>query len=296
MKATVILNVHSSRTRRELARIPALLAAKGIEIARFRQVAGNADLKRRLKEACKRGDQLLVVGGGDGTMTQTANVLAHTDTALGVLPLGTGNSFALTLGIGEDLERAVDVIAGGRVARVDLGVANGRYFANFATIGFAAEVAESTARGLKKLVGPLAYLAAAVPALLTHRGFHARVRAKRHRLQLDAQQIIVVNGRFFGNRAISAAATNTDGKLAFFTTAGVSRTEIVKTYLALGLGLHERLPEAHEFASKRFKIRTKPKQPLNLDGDAFGTTPVRFAVARRALRVFVPRDFVDEQT
>lgn len=293
VKATVIVNLRSSRARRELKRIRELLAAKNIDVARFITVAGNADLELRLKAASRSGAEVLIVGGGDGTMTQAANALAHTGATLGVLPLGTGNSFSLTLGIGNDLEKAVDVIAGGRVARVDLGAVNGRYFANFATIGFAAEVAQSTNHAVKALIGPLAYFAAAVHPFLTHRGFRARVRAKHVRLALDTQQIIVVNGRFFGNRAIAGDATDTDGRLRFYATSGSSRAELVKTYVALALGVHEHVPEAHAFASKKITVRARPKQALNIDGDPLGKTPAHFSVARRALRVYVPPGFAD---
>ncbi len=291
MNATVIVNLNSSRAQRELERIPAMLAAKSVGVGQFWTVRGSVELERRLKEAKRQGVESVIVGGGDGTMTQTANVLAHTQIVLGVLPLGTGNSFSLTLGIGDNLEGAIDVIAAGRVAEVDLGVVNGRYFANFATIGFAAEVAESTGHTLKALIGPLAYLAAAVGPLLTRRGFRARVRAKKLRLTLDTQQIIVVSGRFFGNRAIAAGASDVDGKLRFYATSGVSPVEVLKTYAAFALGVHDQLPEAHAFTSKRIRIRAKPKQPLNVDGDALGKTPAHFSVAREALRVFVPADF-----
>jgi diacylglycerol kinase (ATP) len=291
--ATVILNLRSSHARRELDRVRSLLAVRGINVADFWTVNGTAELKRRLKQAARKRAETVIVGGGDGTMTQAANVLARTSTVLGVLPLGTGNSFALTLGVGDSLENAVDTSAAGRVACVDLGLVNGHYFANFATIGFAAEVAQSADHNLKALVGPIAYFVAALLPLLLHKGFRARVRAKKRRLALDTQQIIVVNGRFFGNRAISDDATDTDGKLRFYATGGTSRLEILRTYVAFALGIHRYLPEAHAFADKRIKVRTKPRQPLSIDGDALGKTPAHFSVARGALQVFVPSSFGD---
>ena len=293
MKATVVINLHSKHAQRELARIPELLAARNIEIVDFWKAEGNADLERRLRQAREEDVEFLIAGGGDGTMTQTANAFAYTDTTVGVLPLGTGNSFALTLGIDGGLEGAVDVIARERVVRVDLGFVNDRYFANFATIGFAAEVAESTDRNLKLRIGALAYFVAAVRPFITHRGFRAKVCTKKRRFSVQTQQILVVNGRFFGNRAIAQDASDTNGKLAFFTAAGGSRAEILKTYLAFALGVHDRLPEACAFSSKRIRIQTRPRQPLNIDGEALGETPARFSVAKRALRVLVPANFID---
>ncbi|HMD03581.1 MAG TPA: YegS/Rv2252/BmrU family lipid kinase [Candidatus Baltobacteraceae bacterium] len=294
MSTVVILNLRSSGTKRNLERIPNVLATQGVDFERLWKADGTDDLLRLVKRAHKEKVQRLIVGGGDGTMTQVANVVAHSKTILGVLPLGTGNSFALTLGIEPDLEKAVSVIAHGRAELVDLGVVNKRYFVNFATIGFAADVAESTNHDLKKVVGPLAYLVAAARPLLKHRGFRARIRWKGEKLRIETQQLIVVNGRFFGKRPIAPNATDTNGRLTLFTAEGASRAEIVKTYLAFALGLQERLPEGHLLSSKRFVIRTRPKQPLNVDGDALGRTPARFSVARGALRVFVSPDFVDQ--
>ncbi len=221
-------------------------------------------------------------------MTQAANVLAHSEVTVGVLPLGTGNSFAKTIGIGEDVERAIEVIAAGRTTEVDLGVVNKRYFVNFATIGFAAQVAKSTDHGLKSAIGPLAYVTAAIGQLSRERGFRAKVRSKHASLGIRTQQLIVVNGRHFGNQPITPDATDQDGLLRVFVTEGTSRFELLKTYAALATGLGGVLPEAHLLTGKKFLIRTKPRQEINIDGDSLGRTPAHFSVERRALRVFVP--------
>jgi len=97
-----------------------------------------------------------VVGGGDGTLSSAVGAFAYADAALGVLPLGTGNSFAQTLTIPQNLERALDIIAGGKVVDVDLGIVNGAYFSNVATIGLSANVARRTPKGLKRVLGPIA--------------------------------------------------------------------------------------------------------------------------------------------
>jgi YegS/Rv2252/BmrU family lipid kinase len=290
VSATVILNTRSSRTTRESGHVRTLLDQRGVAVDAFHEVDGTKPLLAAIKRARKAGARTLIIGGGDGTMTQSANELAHSKVTLGVLPLGTGNSFAMTLGIGEDLERAVDIIAAGRSDFVDLGRVNKRYFANFATVGFAAEVAAATNHDLKARIGPLAYVAAAVPPFLRERGFRAKVRWKRERLDVRTQQLVIVNGRFFGDQPISGHATDQDGTLRVFVTEGTSRFELLKTYTALGLGLQGRLPEGHLLKGKRFTIRAKPKAPLNIDGDAFGSTPARFSVARKALRVFLPGD------
>jgi len=124
----------------------------------------------------------VIVGGGDGTISSIVDYFAHQDVVLGILPLGTGNSFARTLGIPLTLEGAVDVIVHGKVADIDLGKVDQDYFANIASIGFSAEVARNSSNRLKKLLGPLAYGLVAVREFVRHRSFSCT-------LQIDHQEI-----------------------------------------------------------------------------------------------------------
>jgi len=294
MQATVVLNLHSSKTRHYVEEIPRMLAERGIETVAMHLLEGNEKVTKTVKRAIKGGATHVIVGGGDGTMAQAVNALAHKETILGVVPLGTGNSFALTLGIGENIEAALDIIAAGRIVNVDLGVVNKHYFANFATIGLPAEIAASTDRTLKTIVGPLAYALGGIKPFLQHRAFRAKIKADDNDLKLTTQQMVIASGRFFGKQPLMPDATITDGRLAFFTTSGVSHLEIARTYVAMGMGLSGLLPDAHRFSAEKITIKTKPKQPLSIDGNALGTTPARFSVAPRALRVIVAPSFHDE--
>jgi diacylglycerol kinase (ATP) len=291
MPVTVIINLRSNQGERAVSRVTELFAARNFPIDEPILVKNARELHRTVKRAVRHSDDLIIVGGGDGSMTEAVNVLAHRKTALGVLPLGTGNSFAQTLGLKGDLEQAVDAIVAGRIEEVDLGIANRRYFANFATVGFPAEVAASAPRFLKRIVGVVAYVIGAVRPFVTQGPFTASVHWDEGRMRFRTRQIIVASGRFFGNQPLSSEASITSGKLAFFTTTGVSHAEVVRTYLALALGQQHHLPDAHAFASEKIVVRARPRQITGIDGEPLGTTPVRFSVARRALRVIVPAGF-----
>jgi diacylglycerol kinase (ATP) len=295
VEATVVVNLNSSQSASRAESLPGMLAERGIDVAEFHATGDRAEMLRHFEHAAKRKTEVLIVGGGDGTLTQAANALAHSDTVLGVLPLGTGNSFAATIGLDGQLESAIDVIAAGRIVPVDLGKVNGRCFANFATIGLPAEVAVSSPTGLKRFFGPLAYLMGAIGPFFTHRPFRAKVRWDHGgRMTLQTQQIVIASGRFFGKQPVLPDASITSGKLAFFTTSGVSHLDLVRTYVAFALGKQTDLGDAHMFSAESIEVRAKPKQPLNIDGEALGKTPAHFNIERRALRVFVPADFVDE--
>jgi diacylglycerol kinase (ATP) len=287
----VIVNAHSSRTERELPRLRELFGSHGVAIDGPYTVRDARALRNMIKRVAKRRPTVVAVGGGDGSMTCAANALAHHRSALGVLPLGTGNSFARTLGLTGEVEEAVAVIATGQIAAVDLGVVNGTYFANFATVGFPAEVAAASSNAVKRIVGVLAYIVGAVRPFIRHRPFRAKVRWDGGGMSLRTHQIVVASGRFFGRTPLTPDASITSGKLTFFTTTGVSHAELVRSYLALSLGKQNALPDAHSFMADRITVRARPKQRISIDGEPFGNTPARFTVAVNALRVTVPRAF-----
>ncbi|MBD5657778.1 MAG: hypothetical protein IAI50_21760, partial [Candidatus Eremiobacteraeota bacterium] len=191
----------------------------------------------------------------------------------------------------EDLARAVDVIAAGRIVRVDLGLVNGVHFANFATIGLSAEIAAAAPRLLKRVIGPAAYVAGGLKAFFNHEAFTAKVRWDDGKSTLRTQQIVVASGRFFGRQPVTPGASIVDRRLAFFTTTGISHLEVARMYAAFGLGLQTKLPDAIFFSSEKIVVKTSPKAPISIDGQALGTTPARFSIAPGALRVCAPAAF-----
>ena len=283
------MNRRSRRTSHDLERVHALLQTHALRVAAFHVATDHADLRRHVKRAAKAGAPAILVGGGDGTMAHAVDVLAHRKTVLGALPLGTGNSFARSLGFDPgDLESAVAAVARGTVGRVDLGRVNGTYFANFATIGLSSEIAAATPTSVKSWSGPLAYALAAVRPLFAHQAFRARIRWRGGRLDLRTEDIIVANGRFFGSTPVTADATLVDGRLALFTTDDPTRLGALRTYVAFGLHRQATLRGAHAVSATKFEIRTQARQRISIDGSLLEKTPARFRVAREALRVYLP--------
>lgn len=290
--AVVVANVRSRRTGTLLGRAIALLRARGVDIRSVRRVDGGEVLRRSVGEAIDAGEPLVVVAGGDGSFTTTVGLFAHRPAALGVLPCGTGNSFARSLGIGARIEDAVEVLVAGKIAAVDLGVVNGVRFANFATVGLTSEIGRRTPAALKKLLGPLAYAAGGAVPILTSRAFEARIACDDTApVALRTHQLVVMNGRHYGLAPVRPEATIVDGTLDLFTTEGQSRWNVVRTFLALQRGDSRRLDRARFFRGAGFAVETIPPQPLDIDGEPLGTTPARFEIERRSLRVVVPRGF-----
>lgn len=289
-KAVLIASAKSRRGPETFRQARELLQQRGVRVVEAFLEPNKKAVRKRVRAAIAAGRKLICVACGDGGQTFVMREFANSKAILGVLPAGTGNSFALSLGI-DGLTAAVEAIAAGKPARVDLGIANGKYFANFATIGLSSEVAEATPHGLKKLAGPIAYGVAALGPLLTHPPFTCRVTSKGKAMRLQTHQVIVANGRFYGHQPIAADATLVDGKLSFFAAEGSSTWDAARTYLALLRGTQESLPAAQAFSAKKITIAATPAQSVCIDGGALCETPVRFEIARRALRVMVPDAF-----
>jgi len=289
--AVLIANLNSRNSEREFGKAHDLLQAGGVTILESHPVRGGKALARTVRGAIKSGHEYVIVGGGDGAQTAVVGQFAHKPAVLGVLPFGTGNSFAQSLGIKPDLNDAVRALTHGKTAMVDLGIVNGTYFANFSVIGLSSIIARDTSRPLKRVLGVGAYVLAGVLPLLRARPFACTVRWQKQKLRLQTQQIIVANGRFFGAIPVLPDATIVDGELAFFATSDRNAWQTLRTFVSIGAARQTSLSNAHYFSAPEIEIETQPRQPVDVDGSPLSKTPVRFRVARRALRVMVPQEF-----
>jgi YegS/Rv2252/BmrU family lipid kinase len=288
MRATLIVNAGSGRSgRRKADELPAMLAARGIHLDGFWAVEDEGELRKRVQRAVKLDADTVIVGGGDGSMTTAVDVLAKRSKVLGVLPLGTGNSFARTIGLDDDLAGAIDALVARRIECVDLGIVAGTYFANFATIGLSAEIAEEASRPLKRAIGAASYVIAGLLPFMRAKPFRATIVVDGEKNRMKTQQIVIASGRYFGHQPIAPDATAVDHRLAFFTTTGVSHAEVARMYLAMGLGVQDSLPDAIAFSAREIRVKTKPRQKISVDGNRLGKTPATFRVVPRALNVIV---------
>ncbi len=286
-RAIVIAQSHAREGGKHLEQAGAALRARGVSVEASHLETGHKAIRKRIREAVRSNAPIVVLVGGDGTQTIGADEIAHSKTILGVVPAGTGNSFAESLGV-RALDSAFDAIAYGRVERVDVGVVNGTRFANFATIGLAAVISKRTPRWLKHLLGPAAYGLSAARPLMRHRPFGVSVKWKKNRLEIRTHQIIVVNGRMYGHTPVTPESTLTDGCLTFFATTRTNPVDVMRTYASFLTNSQTAIPEAHYFRAEKLRIKTSRKALVSVDGSALCTTPAKFSVDRNALAVFVP--------
>ena len=128
--AALICNTKSRRGQTLFEEAQRRLHEAGIILSVRAGVQAGSDVPIQVEKAVKSGTPLVIVGGGDGTLASVSKSFIGSESILGALPLGTGNSFARSLGIPLELPGAIDVILNGRVERVDLGLVNGVYFAD----------------------------------------------------------------------------------------------------------------------------------------------------------------------
>jgi len=291
-RAALILNPRARRGRRAVAAIVAALLDRGVDLRRvvhartFRRTGLAVD--RLLAEGVRR----VIVGGGDGTVGSVAARLAGVnDAVLGVIPLGTANDFARTLGIPKALDRAVEVAAGRHARAIDLARANDAYFLNVASVGMSVAATRQLSARLKRWLGPGAYVLAGLRAFLDHATFRARIETPGESTETLAHQIVVGNGRFYGGGVLVArSSTLDDGLLAAYALGAGGRWRLLHTVALLRLQIPLDRPGDFFVRAPTLTVATVPRLGVNLDGEVRTSTPVVFRVVPAALRVLVPAE------
>lgn len=269
------------------------LVEGGVRLVNARLVEDPADLVATIEAALGAGSDLIVIGGGDGTLSSASAVLRGSTATLGVIPLGTANDSARSLNIPLDVELACEVVSGGHVTDIDVGLAGDATYLNVASIGLGAAVAAAVSHRTKQVLGPAAYPVAALRAAATTRPFAADLTfatggpAPVHFAKVV--QIAVGNGRFYGGgRAVSATAGIDDGTLDVYVVTANRPTELARVARRLKSGDFSGLSSTSGYRTTEVLVATDPPQAVNLDGELPGLmTPVRLTVARNALRVLV---------
>lgn len=290
--AALICNTKSRQGQTLFEEAQRLLERAGLRLALQAPVKEPAQVTVEVEKAVGAGIPLVVVGGGDGTLACVSKSFVGSESVLGALPLGTGNSFARSLGIPLDLPGAIDVIVNGRIDRVDLGVVGAVHFVNEASIGLSAEVAEETPSLLKRLSGPLAYLLTGARKTVSHDPFICKLIMPERTVEAPTHQIIVMNGSVFGTTEMDPTASAQDGIFHVFIMRGADRSQIAKMWGAFLAGKPTEPIDAEIFKTAELRIETVPTQKIDVDGELLAQTPAEFKVLPRAIRMMLPRGVV----
>ena len=293
-RAVLVVNAHSRRGRLLYDGARQRLAAAGFDLLATYPVDRPRELPEILAAAVESGPDLLVAGGGDGTISTAARCLAHRDVALGLLPLGTTNNFARTAHIPLDLDAAIAVLSGGKVIDLDLGLAGDEAFTNHVGIGLSAEVMLRAPRPLKRVLGRFAYPLTALGLLARHRPLRITVRTEDRNHEYESHQVYVANGGHHAGRPIAGDANADDRLLVAHRDGGPSRRELlVHTARNAAPGPRRTLRDEPFLAVRELWLETDRPARVEVDGEPSGRTPLRIGLAPNALRVMAPADAPD---
>ncbi|MGN6271162.1 MAG: diacylglycerol/lipid kinase family protein [Sphingomonas sp.] len=245
-------------------------------------------LDATVRQVLRTKPDLMILGGGDGTISGLVDHLVGTGVALAVLPLGTANSFARSLGIPLDIVGAVEVIRSGRLKRIDLGMIDDDYFANCAAIGISPQIAETVPHGLKRCLGRAGYMGWAALQYARFRPFTLIVGDGSGEKRLRALEVRISNGSFQGGTEVVEAARVDSGKIVVQAVTGHFKRRLLKNWGASMLRLPARHDDTVEFTGKSLRVATEPPLPISIDGEVLATTPVTAHVAAGVIEVMVP--------
>jgi YegS/Rv2252/BmrU family lipid kinase len=233
----------------------------------------------------------VVLGGGDGTLNAALRGILESGLPLGIVPLGTANDLARTLGLPVAVDEAAAVIAGGFSKRIDVGEVNGHPFFNVASIGFGVDLTRALTRGAKRRWGILGYVAAGLRVLRRVRPFSVKVQIGQEVHASRTLHLAVGNGRYYGGgMTLSEDASIADNRLDVYSLEASGIVGALKLLPALRRGTHGRWSEVTTMEGQEVTVETAHPRSVNADGEILTRTPAHFRVIAGAVTVFTRPD------
>lgn len=294
-RATIIINVASGASDKEEARrrLTEIFEEGSIE-AKISLAQTNAEVVELAREAIRGPHNVIVAGGGDGTVNSVASVVVDSDKILGVLPLGTLNHFARDLKIPLDLDEAARTIVSGNATKVDVGDVNGVIFLNNSSLGLYPIIVRERERRQRLGSGKWpAFVWATIQAFRRYPFLDIRLQADGKRFDRRTPFVFIGNNEYTMERLDIGLRECLDGaQLSLYMANHTSRLGLVKLALRALLG---RLREDKDFlalCTDEVKIETRHKRlRIAFDGEiAVMQTPLHYRVRPGALRVIVPNE------
>lgn len=286
-RALLLVNQHARQAQKFLPQAIAQLQSCGFEL--LQEDIQDVRHVHDVIQGYKKQIDLVIVGGGDGTLNTVVDSLVNAELPLGILPLGTANDLARTLGI-PTLVAACNAIAQGHIEYIDLGLVNDKHFFNVASIGLSVHITQKLTKEVKRRWGVFAYALTAFQALWQARPFTAEICLNERSLRVKTIQIAVGNGRYYGGgMTVFHDATIDDQRLDLYSLELKHWWQILALLPAMRSGKH-RSSQVRVLHGQEIEVFTRKPRPINTDGEITTYTPAHFRVLPRALAVIVPKD------
>ena len=289
-QAILVVNAMSRKGAEAFEPAKDKLKAAGVELVDAVAVKQPEEMDKTVKDAIARAP-MVIVGGGDGSLSSNVDHFVGQDTVFAILPLGTANSFAKTLGIGDDLDKAIATIANGRRKRIDLGRIDGDYFANAAALGLSPLIADTVPHSLKKWLGMVGYLVWAVRVAFKFRPFRIRVTLDDGTLVKSwATEARIANGTHHGGVELVENQELDSGDIVIQAVTGKSLWGLAWSWFATLFKLSAKERTVTEWRGRRLRLEARPRQKISIDGEIAAKTPVTIEVADACIEVAAPRE------
>lgn len=286
--ALVLINQHSRKGEENSPLVIQELHEQGIKV-----IQGSPESPEdfsRLVLNYKDQIDMVIVGGGDGTLNAIADILVETKLPLGIIPLGTANDLARTLEIPVNIVEACKIISTGTPHPIDLGWVNGKHFFNVASLGLSVKITQNLSKDLKRRWGILAYAATAIQVIRQSRPWKAEINFKGKSIKVKTIQIAIGNGRYYGGGlSVAHDATIEDQRLDLYSLEIKHWWQIFSLPSALLAGNHSQASASRYLSGEEFEIYTSRPHPINTDGEITTTTPAKFKVITQGISVILAK-------
>jgi diacylglycerol kinase (ATP) len=240
------------------------------------------------REAAQKGFKRIICIGGDGTAAEMAEGLLGTDSALGVIPSGTGNDFARSLGMAKNVEKAFAQLMSAGQKSIDVGCMGDKHFLNSAGIGFDVDVVLNTRFASKAFGGMFAYVLGIIGALIKLKRRKLIIKAGDRVIEKEVLLVVVANGKYFGGgMKVCPHASMQDGKLDVIVIDMVKRLTVIRLLPKFISGKHVEFPIVQYFKSDEVEIQGT-SDFMQYDGRVIPYEAGKYGVKRDALKVLCP--------
>lgn len=284
--ALLIVNPTSRRgSEEDLQAGLQVLEEAGIRV--IRRTTESVDHLLQLMREHRAQVDFYILGGGDGTLSSAAPALYECGKPFAILPLGTANDLARSLGVPADVVAACRIIVANQRRRIDLGMMNEHFFFNVAHIGLGVHITYQLTPEVKKRWGVFSYLQAFFRAASRRRPFHVFLRVDGRDFRQKTIHLAVGNGRFYGGgNVVDERASIDSGELYLYSLKPQSLWGLLALAPLLRSGKQRLAKRTFTIIGKQIEIRTSRPREIHADGEPAGFTPAVFKVLPGALEVY----------
>lgn len=247
------------------------------------------DATQIARDAAENGFDRIVAVGGDGTLNEVLNGIVGKDSALGVVPAGSGNDFIKTINKCRDIRRIIKDNIFGPIKMADLGICGGRYFINIASAGFDALAAYNVEQTKRFFSGQIAYIAAAVKSLIKHKGIRVKVRIDGNEIEEDMLLMAVANGKYYGGGLLPAPRAEIyDGLFDICLIRNIPKYKFIGLAPKYMKGNLDGVEEARCIRGKRIELESDDDFYVNVDGEILFGKHIDFRILPGIIKIIVP--------